>query len=204
MNMNHFYGQQGPMLPRRATEPVTLAPTASMIDPSLQHTQLPPNYARLQMQQNAAALHSQSNGYSTALHPSSTSMAPERSLPSKEVSESSIEDAFVQFIMYCNPSIPLEVDTTELRKGFRNPPKSDGKSFSPFRLYELISRLEVNDIKTWTQLVIELGVELPDAAKNQSSQKVQQYAVRLKVNLLFFARNSCYYYHLSFHECTDS
>lgn len=38
----------------------------------------------------------------------------------------------------------------------------------------------MNDLKTWTQLVIELGVEKPDAAKNQSSQKVQQYAVRLK------------------------
>ena len=204
MNMNQFYGQQSPMLPRRATEPVTLAPTASMIDPSLQHTQLPPNYARLQMQHNAAALHSQSNGYSTALHQSSTSMALERGLPSKEVGESSIEDAYVQFIMYCNPSIPLDADTAELRKGFRNPPKSDGKSFSPFRLYELISRLEVNDIKTWTQLVIELGVELPDAAKNQSSQKVQQYAVRLKVNPRFFTFDAHHYHHSPPRECTDS
>ena len=31
---------------------------------------------------------------------------------------------------------------------------------------------------------MELGVEPPDREKNQSTQKVQQYAVRLKVSLL--------------------
>lgn len=129
------------------------------------------------------AVHGQNNGYPNPIHTPCNSMNHDRGLPPREVHENTIEGAYVQFIMYCNPSIPLDVDTTELKKGFCNPPKSDGKSFSPFRLYELISRLEMNDIKTWTQLVIELGVELPDAAKNQSSQKVQQYAVRLKVNI---------------------
>lgn len=192
--MNQFYQQQSPLLPRRATEPVTLAPTASMIDPNLenhriqQHTHLPPNYARLQMQHNVVAINGQSNGFHPShIHHNSNSSSSERSLPSTDVSDITIDDAYVQFIMYCNPSISLEVDTTELRKGFRNPPKSDGKSFSPFKIYELISRLE-NDLKTWTQLVIELGVERPDAAKNQSSQKVQQYAVRLKVFFSFFYR----------------
>ncbi|KAL6720195.1 hypothetical protein ACLMJK_002116 [Lecanora helva] len=197
--MNQFYQQQAPMLPRRATEPVTLAPTASMIDPNLenhriQQTQLPPNYARIHMQHNASAIHGQNNGYPTPHHPSSNGIPAERSLPLREVNENTIESAYVQFIMYCNPSIPLEVDTTELRKGFRSPPKSDGKSFSPFRLYELISRLEINEIKTWTQLVIELGVELPDAAKNQSSQKVQQYAVRLKRWLKVFHVDAFFLY----------
>lgn len=193
--INQFYQQQhSPLLPRRATEPVTLAPAASMIDPNLenhriqQHAQLSPNYARLQMQQNAAAIHGQNNGYATPIHNNTNNhiYPPERRLPSTEINDNSIDDAYVQFILYCNPSIPIDVDTTELRKVLRTPPKSDGKSFSPFRLYELISRLEVNDIKTWTQLVIELGVEKPDVAKNQSSQKVQQYAVRLKVNYPFY------------------
>lgn len=201
-HMNQFYQQQhSPLLPRRATEPVTLAPAASMIDPNLealriqQLSQLPPNYARLQMQHNSAAIHGQNNGYPTPLHNGNANkgnnnnngiVSAERVLPAIGVNDSSIDDAYVQFILYCNPSIPLDVDTAELRKVLRNPPKSDGKSFSTFRLFELISRLEINDIKTWTQLVIELGVEKPDAAKNQSSQKVQQYAVRLKVNILFY------------------
>lgn len=66
--------------------------------------------------------------------------------------------------------------------GFRAPPKSDGKSFNPFLLFRLLTRLENKDIKTWSDLVIELGVEPPDPEKNQSTQKVQQYAVRLKVS----------------------
>lgn len=146
------------------------------------------------MQHNAAAIQGQNNGYPTPIHSNNThnNIAPaERTLPSTAVNDSSIEDAYVQFILFCNPSVPIDVDTTELRKIFQAPPKSDGKSFSPFTLFDLIRRLEVQDIKTWTQLVIELGVEKPDAAKNQSSQKVQQYAVRLKVNTPFHSIFCC-------------
>ena len=107
-----------------------------------------------------------------------------RALPSVEVTDESLDNAYVDFILYCNPAIPTNVDTTDLRKGFRSPPKSDGKSFSPFVLFGLIGKLEAKEIKTWTQLVTDLGVESPDPSKNQSSQKVQQYAVRLKVNAL--------------------
>jgi hypothetical protein len=92
--------------------------------------------------------------------------------------------------MYCNPSIPLETDSTELRKIFRSPPKSDNKSFNTFTLFELIRKFEAKEIKTWAQLVEDLGVEKPSIEKKQSAQKVQQYAVRLKVSLflriLFF------------------
>jgi len=86
--------------------------------------------------------------------------------------------------MYCNPSVPLDTDTAELRKVFRSPPKSDGKTFSTFTLFELIRKLEEKEIKTWAQLAVDLGVEKPDFDKGQSSQKVQQYSVRLKVSLL--------------------
>jgi protein-tyrosine phosphatase len=75
--------------------------------------------------------------------------------------------------MYCNPSVPLDTDTTELRKIFRAPPKSDGNVFSTFTLFELIQKLELKEIKTW---------EPPALDKGQSAQKVQQYAVRLKVS----------------------
>lgn len=105
----------------------------------------------------------------------------DRSLPDKRVSDATLDDAYVSFILYCNPSIPLDCDTTELRKVFRQPPKSDGKTFNVFHLLELIEKFERKDIKTWSRLAIELGVErTPDS----SAQKVQQYAVRLKVNCL--------------------
>ena len=72
----------------------------------------------------------------------------------------------------------MDCDTTELQRAFRLPPKSDGKTFNVFELFQLIAKLEQKEIKTWTKLAIELGVErTPD----QSAQKVQQYAVRLKV-----------------------
>ena len=107
----------------------------------------------------------------------------DRLLPSYDVSDDTFDDAYVAFIFYCNPTIPLDTDTSELRKAFRSPPKSDGKNFSTFTLFELIRKLEMKEIKTWAQLAIDLGVEPPAVDKGQSAQKVQQYAVRLKVVL---------------------
>ncbi|KAI1084365.1 ARS binding protein 2-domain-containing protein [Whalleya microplaca] len=101
-------------------------------------------------------------------------------LPQKDVTSASIEDAYVSFILYCNPAVSLETDTSALREAFRTPPKSEGKSFSTFTLFELIKRLNEKDIKTWAELALKLGVEPPDHDKGQSSQKIQQYAVRLK------------------------
>ena len=225
--MNQFYQQNSPLMPiRRATEPVTLAPTASMIDPNLenhriQHSQLSPRYGGMQMgnpvgmpnQGNASmqthphgngGIGDHSNGHTTPTFHHTHSGPPERGLPSRDVNDLSIDDAYIQFILYCNPSVPLEVDTTELRKGFRAPPKSDGKSFSPFTLYQLIARLDAKVIKTWTELVIELGVSPPDVSKNQSTQKVQQYAVRLKVfmPILYTSRRLCKL-HASNFACAD-
>ncbi|TVY23863.1 ARS-binding protein [Lachnellula hyalina] len=103
-----------------------------------------------------------------------------RSLPTHEVSDENLDDTYVNFIMFCNPMVPLDTDTIELRKTFRAPPRSDGKAFSTFKLFELIRKLEQKEIKTWAQLAIDLGVEPPALDKGQSAQKVQQYAVRLK------------------------
>ncbi|KAI1099095.1 ARS binding protein 2-domain-containing protein [Jackrogersella minutella] len=101
-------------------------------------------------------------------------------LPQKVVTSSSIDDAYVSFILYCNPAVPLETDTFALKEAFRNPPKSEGKSFSTFSLFELIKKLHSKELKTWAELALKLGVEPPDHDKGQSSQKIQQYAVRLK------------------------
>ncbi|KAI1452893.1 ARS binding protein 2-domain-containing protein [Annulohypoxylon moriforme] len=101
-------------------------------------------------------------------------------LPQKSVTTASIEDAYVSFILYCNPAVPLETDTFALREAFRTPPKSEGKSFSTFTLFELIKKLHSKELKTWAELALKLGVEPPDHDKGQSSQKIQQYAVRLK------------------------
>ena len=103
-----------------------------------------------------------------------------RALPAKAVSESTITDAYVAFILYCNPQFALDIDLSSLRTAFNSPPKSDSKEFETFRLYELIAKLESKEIKTWGQLALDLGVDAPDVAKGQSVQKVQQYSVRLK------------------------
>ncbi|KAL3476802.1 putative ARS binding protein Abp2 [Aspergillus californicus] len=103
-----------------------------------------------------------------------------RTLPSRDITDENIDDAYIMFIFFCNPNVPLSADSTELRKTFRSPPRSDGKSFSVFTLWELIKKLDSKELKTWIQLAIELGVEPPDMEKKQSTQKVQQYAVRLK------------------------
>ncbi|ERF75908.1 hypothetical protein EPUS_01274 [Endocarpon pusillum Z07020] len=101
-------------------------------------------------------------------------------LPSRDITNTNIDDAYVKFILYANPGVPRDVDTTELRRVFRAPPRSDGKSFSIYTLWQLIKKLENKELKTWSQLAIELGVEPPSTEKGQSAQKIQQYAVRLK------------------------
>lgn len=104
----------------------------------------------------------------------------DRSLPSKDVSPETITDAYVDFILYCNPNFPLDVDTSTLKSTFQSPPKSDQKDFEIYRLFELIQKFDAKEIKTWGQLALDLGVEAPDTSKGQSTQKVQQYTVRLK------------------------
>ena len=109
----------------------------------------------------------------------------DRPTPSREVSDETIDVAYATFILYCNPYFPTSTDTTELTRLFRTAPKSDGKSFSTWSLFELIRKLDSGEIKTWTQLALDLGVEKPDTDKGQSTQKVQQYTVRLKVRDFF-------------------
>ena len=120
-----------------------------------------------------------------------TTSALARALPSPDIDSSSIDDAYVQFIFYCNPSIPLSTDASDLKRGFRSMPKTDGNQFDTFVLFGLIKKLEAKEIETWSQLVTELGVEPPDTTKNQSAQKVQQFAVRLKVSAFGLLRTKC-------------
>jgi hypothetical protein len=108
----------------------------------------------------------------------------DRSPPSRDVSDETIDDAYATFILYCNPNFATTTDTTELVKLFRTPPKSDGNAFSSWTLFELIRKFDAKEIKTWTQLALDLGVAPPDTDKGQSTQKVQQYSVRLKVRAL--------------------
>jgi hypothetical protein len=105
----------------------------------------------------------------------------DRDPPPRDVSDESIDNAYAAFILYCNPNFPTTTDTSELVKLFRTPPKSDGNAFSTWALFELIRKFDAKEIKTWTQLALDLGVKPPNTDEGQSTQKVQQYSVRLKV-----------------------
>jgi hypothetical protein len=107
----------------------------------------------------------------------------DRQLPSRDdiSSEEKLEEAYVKFVLYCNPAYPLDLDRTKLKEQFNSSPRSDGKSFSMWTLFDLIKKLEAEEIPSWKELALKLGVEPPDAAKGQSTQKVQQWTVRLKV-----------------------
>ncbi|KAL8811360.1 MAG: hypothetical protein Q9223_004012 [Gallowayella weberi] len=182
--MEHNYQLQSPMT-QRVSQSMNLAPQATMTEneqhhnPHISHTFTFPQRPTMV------------NGHESS---SMTQDTNDRVLPSIEITDDSIDQAYVDFVFYCNPSIPLDTDPTELKKGFRSPPMSDGKKFSPYTLYGLISRLESKDIKTWVQLVVELGAELPDPSKNQSTQKLQQYAVRLKRWLHAFHVDAFFHY----------
>ncbi|KAJ4402409.1 hypothetical protein N0V91_007274 [Didymella pomorum] len=130
---------------------------------------------------NASPRYSAATPSSQTKHVTTSSYTPDdRALPSQDVTDETFDNAFASFILYCNPSFALSTDTSELVKLFRIPPKSDGNAFSTWSLFELIGKFSAGEIKTWTQLALDLGVSLPDTDKGQSTQKVQQYSVRLK------------------------
>ncbi|CAJ0545686.1 Ff.00g091590.m01.CDS01 [Fusarium sp. VM40] len=112
--------------------------------------------------------------------PPAPSFTARRALPDRNVSEQSVEDAYVDFVLFCNPAVPLDADTASLREAFRNPPRSGGKSFCTFAIYDLVRKFYNSEIRTWTELTTKLGVEPPDPNKEESAQKVAQYGVRLK------------------------
>src|SRR6187402_3266528 len=99
---------------------------------------LSPRRAQDQAQKNT---HQLPTRMAPSLPPSSETIHQnDRNLPSREVTDENFDETYVSFIMYCNPSIPPDTDTTELRRIFRAPPKSDGKNFSTFTLFELIRK----------------------------------------------------------------
>ncbi|EEH37694.2 hypothetical protein PAAG_08112 [Paracoccidioides lutzii Pb01] len=130
--------------------------------------------------QSAASIPPAFSVTSSDRHGECRELAESRSLPSPDITDATMGDAYVAFILYCNPYVPSGTDTTELRRIFRMPPRSEGKNFSIFTLWQLIQKLDRKELKTWIQLAMELGVEPPSVEKKQSTQKVQQYAVRLK------------------------
>ncbi|KAJ5194264.1 hypothetical protein N7472_006730 [Penicillium cf. griseofulvum] len=191
------YARYPPTLESTLRSASSLGSARSQID----ITKSPP----LQRRETPRSLQSSPRGMRSAIPPSSsnrsgTSMSPPlfdpnrhqpmkdpadhadaRVLPSRDITDETIDDAYVSFILYCNPNVPSSVDTSDLRKTFRCLPRSDGKSFNIFTLFGLIRRrLQNEELKTWIQLAIELGVEPPCLEKKQSTQKVQQYTVRLK------------------------
>lgn len=125
-----------------------------------------------------------------------------RALPDRNVTEATIEQAYVDFIFYCNPGVSADADDEPLREAFRSPPRSGGKSFDIFVLYQLIRELESKELKSWTELALKLGVEPPDQEKGGSSQKIQQYAVRLKVRFFFLTQYASYHVSFPLHPST--
>ena len=101
-------------------------------------------------------------------------------LPDRNVTEETLEDAYIEFIWHCNPALPPESDKNSLRDAFRNPPRSGGQVFSTWTILELVRKFYGKEIKTWTELTIKLGVQPPVPGKEESAQKIAQYGVRLK------------------------
>ncbi|CAG8739428.1 8763_t:CDS:2 [Gigaspora margarita] len=102
---------------------------------------------------------------------------PRRGLPQKDVNHENIAQRYLEFILYCNPSAPSDLDVSSLLRSFNSVPKSDGKTFDTWVLFQLVSKHHSGEIKTWTKLAQQLGVE---RTNESSPQKIQQYAVRLK------------------------
>ncbi|OQE41858.1 hypothetical protein PENCOP_c004G07948 [Penicillium coprophilum] len=191
------YARYPPTLESTLQSASSLGSARSQIDinksPPLQRRETPRSLQSSPRGMRSAILPSSANRSGTSMSPPAfdphrhqpmkdpADQADSRVLPSRDITDETIDDAYVSFILYCNPNVPSSVDTSDLRKTFRCLPRSDGKSFNIFTLFGLIRRRVQNEeLKTWIQLAIELGVEPPCIEKKQSTQKVQQYTVRLK------------------------
>ncbi|EPY53498.1 ARS binding protein Abp2 [Schizosaccharomyces cryophilus OY26] len=98
-------------------------------------------------------------------------------LPSKlDVNADNITEKFCQFCLCCNPWY-AGADTRLLANAFNSIPKSEGQKFDIWVLFLLIRQYHQKVISSWSKLVGFLGVERKD---EQSTQKIQQYVVRLK------------------------
>lgn len=109
---------------------------------------------------------------------------PPAVLPDKNVTPETIEDAYISFMLYCNPALPPDRDVSSLRDAFKIPPRSQGKEFSAWSVFEHVKKFYNKEISTWTEMVIQLGVDPPDLSKDESAQKLTQYGVRLKVSII--------------------
>ncbi|CAB52738.1 ARS binding protein Abp2 [Schizosaccharomyces pombe] len=98
-------------------------------------------------------------------------------LPSRhDVSADNITEKFCQFCLCCNPWY-AGADTRQLANAFNMIPKSEGQKFEIWVLFLLVRQYHQKIINSWSKLVGFLGVERKD---EQSTQKIQQYVVRLK------------------------
>ncbi|WBW71541.1 may bind replication origins Abp2 [Schizosaccharomyces osmophilus] len=98
-------------------------------------------------------------------------------LPSKlDINADNITEKFCQFCLCCNPWY-AGADTRQLATAFNSIPKSEGQKFDIWVLFLLIRQYHQKVISSWSKLVGFLGVERKD---EQSTQKIQQYVVRLK------------------------
>ena len=102
-----------------------------------------------------------------------------RVLPSREVSRTTIGQAYTQFVLFCNPAYDAGVDTADLEDMFSAPPSSNKQNFQVFDIFAQVKRLHQLEIRTWQQLATDLGVRIIDDVQ-ASSQRVPQYVVRLR------------------------
>ncbi|GAA98174.1 uncharacterized protein L969DRAFT_93218 [Mixia osmundae IAM 14324] len=107
--------------------------------------------------------------------------ALQRRLPPRPIrSEEDLTHAYIEFCLYCNPHIPIDpvpAGVYDLRRSFNAVPKSGARHFKTWDLLGLLERLEGGELRTWTHLCTELGVE---RTSEQSPQRIGQYSVRLK------------------------
>lgn len=89
---------------------------------------------------------STSSSTATKSYPSFSRPQPIRCLPARPItSEEALTPAYIQFCLYCNPSVPMDpprAGLAELEKAFNNVPKSGDRLFKTWDLYLLMQKLE--------------------------------------------------------------
>lgn len=124
----------------------------------------------------------------------SSNSKPRRALPSRDPTVASFDDDYFQFILYCNPDVPVPASfedplTAELRCIIHNTPAHDNKTFAPYMLFSAINmRYRRNNPDRslgsqhwdWEQLAMDLDVLPADA----DAMTIRRWTQRVKVSFL--------------------
>lgn len=102
------------------------------------------------------------------------------------VNASNVTNSYIDFVGYSDPSIDTSDANTlsHLDKKFNAVPKTEGKVFTTWSLFECVTMMHRGEISNWSQLVGKLGVS-DVSGRPQYAQRCKRWLQKYKIDCFF-------------------